>query len=87
MALTHRIEECYRKAADARRKANAATAPSIRDDVLGLQRRWLLLLQSWERSRQLGRSMIGQSSKQRNPSCRCNYKWPTRGCFSRAEIA
>jgi hypothetical protein len=48
LKLTHRIRECYRKAADAGRKADSAASPSIREDFLGLERRWLILAQSWE---------------------------------------
>jgi hypothetical protein len=61
MPLTRRIQECYRKAANAKRKAEAATAPSIREDFLGLERRWLLLAQSWELSQRLG---LGERSSE-----------------------
>lgn len=71
LKLTHRIRECYRKAADARRKADSATSPSIREDFLGLERRWLILAQSWELSQWLGCSMsersLGKAASSRDP--------------------
>ena len=63
MPLTNRVQECYRKAAEARRKADAATAASIREDFLGLERRWLILAQTWELSQRLGCSLSERSGK------------------------
>jgi hypothetical protein len=44
------------------RTAYAATAPSIREDFVGLERRWLRLAQSWELSQRLACSMSRRSS-------------------------
>jgi hypothetical protein len=42
------IEDCYRRAADARRKAAAAMNPHARSDFLEFERRWLYLARGFE---------------------------------------
>ena len=49
------IQECYRHALEARRKAEAARNESERDDFLNMERRWLSLARSYELSERLSR--------------------------------
>ena len=45
------VEECYRRASEARRMADAAgTAPDERADFLEIERRWLSLARTYESS-------------------------------------
>ena len=44
------VQECYRRAAEARRFADAASAtPSERDDFLRIERRWLSLAREYKK--------------------------------------
>jgi hypothetical protein len=42
------IEDCYRRAAEARRKAAAAVSAHARSDFLEFERRWLYLARGFE---------------------------------------
>jgi len=42
------IAECYRRAAECREKADAASAPEAKRDFLELERSWLFLARSYE---------------------------------------
>ena len=42
------IEDCYRRAAEARRIADAATDPDTKSDFLELERRWLFVAYGYE---------------------------------------
>jgi hypothetical protein len=44
------IQECYRRAAEARRTADGASTPSESADFLEIERRWLFLARSYEMS-------------------------------------
>jgi hypothetical protein len=46
--LSEQIRECYRHAEDCARKATSQTDPQTKADFLDLERRWLLLAQSYE---------------------------------------
>jgi hypothetical protein len=47
---TSLIEECYRRAADARRLAGTASMPTNKTNFLGMEQRWLLAARSLKRS-------------------------------------
>ena len=47
------ILECYRRADEWRRRANAATDPAKRDDCFTMEQRWLYLARSYEFCRRL----------------------------------
>jgi hypothetical protein len=51
--LSEQIRECYRHAEDCARKATSQTDPQTKADFLDLERRWLLLAQSYEFSERL----------------------------------
>ena len=53
LKLSDEISECYRLAAEARQKADAANDPSTKGDFLNLERRWLFLAHSYEFSERL----------------------------------
>jgi hypothetical protein len=42
------IQDCYRRAAEARRTANSASNADDRSDFLELERRWLALARSFD---------------------------------------
>jgi len=42
------IQDCYRRAAEARRTADEATSPATRSDFLYFERRWLSLARGFE---------------------------------------
>ena len=42
------IQDCYRRAAEARRTADEATNPNTRSEFLDFQRRWLSLARGFE---------------------------------------
>ena len=42
------IQDCYRRAAEARRTANSASNAAARSDFLELERRWLALARSFD---------------------------------------
>jgi hypothetical protein len=48
-----RNSECYLRAEECRRWAETASTPSIRDDYLAMERRWLSLAGSYEFAEQL----------------------------------
>ena len=47
------IAECHRHAADCRDKAEQATDPDMKGDLLALERSWLFLASSYELSERL----------------------------------
>lgn len=47
LRLRKEIGECYRRAAEAREKASAATDPAIRENYLVSEQSWLLLANSY----------------------------------------
>lgn len=47
LKLSDKISECLAYAADARERANAATDPSLRADLLDMELRWLRLVESY----------------------------------------
>jgi len=47
------IRECYRRAEECRRWAATAFPPSIREDYLAMERRWLSLARGYECAKQL----------------------------------
>src|SRR5262249_33958046 len=51
---TSLIQECYRRAADARRLAETASMPSNRTNFLGMEQRWLLAARSLTSERSSG---------------------------------
>ena len=53
--LSEEIAECYRRAQEARQKAEEASDPSIKRDFLGLERRWMFLAHSYEFTERLSR--------------------------------
>ena len=46
--VSENIRECLRHAEDCARKAAAQTDPSLKADFLDLERRWLILAESYE---------------------------------------
>jgi hypothetical protein len=52
--LREQSRQCYRHAEDCARKAAAQTDPKIKADFLDVERRWLLLAQSYEFTERLG---------------------------------
>jgi hypothetical protein len=46
--LTPEISECYLRAEECRRWAEGAANPSMRDDYLAMERRWLSLARNYE---------------------------------------
>jgi hypothetical protein len=59
--------ECYRRAADARRIADVATDPSTKADFLEIEKRWLSLARSYERT-----GMLKPDRRERGGA----RKWP-----------
>ena len=55
LKLSEQIAECYRRAEEARRRAQETTDPSIKEDYLGLERRWIFLAHSYEFTERLQR--------------------------------
>jgi len=53
--LSTEISECYRLAEQAREWAKEATDPRIREDLLTVERSWLLLARSYDFSERLTR--------------------------------
>ena len=51
--LTEDIAECYRRAHESREQADCTPDPSLKQDFLDLERRWLSLARSYEFSEQL----------------------------------
>jgi len=51
--INHDSRECYRRAEEARQKAQAASDPSLMGDFLDSERRWLYLAHSCEFSERL----------------------------------
>jgi hypothetical protein len=51
---TSLIEECYRRAADARRLAETASMPSNKTNFLGMEQRWLVAAHSLTSERSFG---------------------------------
>jgi hypothetical protein len=49
----HDSRECYRRAEEARQKAEAASDPYLKADFLDSERRWLYLAHSYEFSERL----------------------------------
>ncbi len=47
------IAECHRHAAECREKAERATDPEMKSDLLALERSWLFLASSYELSERL----------------------------------
>ena len=47
LKLSDKISQCVAHAADARERANAATDPSRRADLLDMELRWLRLVESY----------------------------------------
>jgi len=45
------VQECYRRAAEAKRIADDASTPSEKSDFLEIEHRWLFLARSYETSR------------------------------------
>ena len=48
--LSDEIVECHRQAAECREKAEQATDPEMKRDLLALERSWLFLASSYELS-------------------------------------
>jgi hypothetical protein len=46
--LSQEIADCYRYAADCRRKADAASVPTEKQEFLDMERRWVFLARSYE---------------------------------------
>jgi hypothetical protein len=46
--LSEDIAECYRRAEEARQKAEETADPSIKSDFYDLERRWLFLAHSYQ---------------------------------------
>jgi hypothetical protein len=46
--LSEQIADCYRYAADCRRKADAAIVPTEKREFLEIERRWVFLARSYE---------------------------------------
>ena len=53
LKLTEEIAECYRRAHESRKQADCTPDPSLKQDFLDLERRWLSLARSYEFSEQL----------------------------------
>ena len=51
--LSEHIRECLRHAEDCGRKAAAQTDPTLKEDFLDMERRWLSLARSYELTEQL----------------------------------
>jgi hypothetical protein len=54
-SLSNSIRECYLRAEECRCWAETASPPSIRDDYLAMERRWLSLARGYEFAEQLDR--------------------------------
>ena len=52
-SLSNQIRECYLRAEECRCWAETASPPSIRDDYLAMERRWLSLARGYEFAEQL----------------------------------
>jgi hypothetical protein len=48
LKLTEEIAECYRRAHESREQAERTPDPSLKQDFLDLERRWLSLARSYE---------------------------------------
>lgn len=46
--LSEQIRECLQQAEDCARQAAAQSCPKLREDFLGMERRWLYLARSYE---------------------------------------
>ena len=55
LKLSNEIRHCYRHAVEARRKADAAYDPVVKQDFLDMERRWIALARSYELSEQISR--------------------------------
>ena len=53
--LSEDIAECYRRAEEARQKAEETADPSIKSDFYDLERRWLFLAHSYQFTERLSR--------------------------------
>jgi hypothetical protein len=53
-SLSERIRECYEHAEECARKADAQTDPTLKQDFLDMEKRWLTLARSFEFSQRLG---------------------------------
>jgi len=51
--LSEQIRDCYAHAEECARKAAAQTAPRLKQDFLGMEKRWLSLAKSYELSERL----------------------------------
>jgi hypothetical protein len=52
--LSEQIRECYEHAEQCARKAAAQADPTLKQDFLDMERRWLALARSFELSQRLG---------------------------------
>lgn len=52
-SLSNQIRECYLRAEECRYRAETASPPSIRDDYVAMERRWLSLARGYEFAEQL----------------------------------
>ena len=52
-SLSNQIRECYLRAEECRCWAETASPPSIRNDYLAMERRWLSLARGYEFAEQL----------------------------------
>lgn len=48
LKLAEKVADCHRRARDARQRADAATDPVLKQDYLNLERRWMMLAESYQ---------------------------------------
>jgi PAS domain S-box-containing protein len=70
--LSEQVQWCYQRAAEAKRRADQTTDSDAKADFLNMQRRWLLLARSYQRSESLayfvgGRAHVAEPLRSEQP--------------------
>jgi hypothetical protein len=77
--LSKEIRECYLRAEQCKRLAEAALTPAAKDDFLGMERRWLSLAHSYEFAERLSglHRTVQQAQTKKNKRARLNPGTPS----------
>jgi hypothetical protein len=61
--LSEEIAECYRRAGEARDRANELRDPACRQDLLDMERRWIVLAHGYELTERISRGSLTDEMK------------------------
>ncbi len=53
LKLAEQVADCHRRARESRLRAEAATDPALKQDYLNLERRWMMLAESYQLSQRV----------------------------------